>query len=1075
MTAEGTVQGNLASLSDGILLAEGTQRRDDHSVYWSGVQGDDGFEPPLDTHLQFDLGSVTTLSDLQLSLDGNDDYLVEYSVDGLSWSTLLQVDRGQDGELYWGLDTLSTVRGDADYEESLDFSAVQARYLRLTGTGSEDNLYAVSELRALSATAEADVTDWYRLDLAAGESASVALQFAQSQELGDVGLELYDADGRLLTLARSVADADLAIAGFKAPATGSYYLRLSGTVSSEYNLSVTRDAVLGSASSGIQDITATPVVVDSFTPGAGGGTGVIRVAVHGGDSGLAASLNDSTAFDIEAVNVVGSQIDTLDELAQYDVVLIGDSGYEGEFAGFAQALRQWVEAGGGLIATGWTVYGAGFSSGPLVPDIDAVVPVGTSTYYNYIYGGTLDIGQTGHPIVEGLNDFTLPSTYIEYSQLGADPGATTLATLNGAAVVVAGNPGQGRSAYLGPTYFQNAATRTPELDRLLEQAVAWTSGNDGRSFSLAANAGDELVFTATPLGAAAGEPAGDLVPLLELTDEAGNVLASSTTGSLNYTAAATGVLRLNLSADSGSGGVVLRAAGSTATAATSFGVRSTSIDGLTQTTSFPSFVDVEFQEPVLLSTLDAGSLTVGGVAAGSVEVLSPTRVRFHIANTHDGDGNYTASLAAGALTDIHGNPLQAWNHDFYVDELLPVVTASSIAQGGSLDGSATTLTITFSEALDTTYLDQYDTYLVDRTTGNSIALTSFHYDSETHTLTLGLPALDDGAYRLTLASGYYGFKDLLGQPLNGNPSDPLPSGQGDNTPDDFQLNFIVDRATHALGTLSPLAPLGSLIYGGSADSALNGSHDVDSYTVSLDGDQLLSVAALNTGAVVDLQIRLSVYDANDVLVATADGTAGEGVALQTLRDGSNYLAAGTYRIDVENLAGEGGYRLRVNLGAQVEDESLRTSYTNDSIATAQDLSGSFVSLGNGGSRGAVTGLLLITTPDDGYGGGYGGYGGYGETPSLAASATEQESVGDYYRLSLTADQSATFALAWARGGSAGNLRLELLSADGTLLATGPPAPAAGPWSTPASPPPAAPCWHRPRPSGRRAGSRRRCP
>ena len=51
-------------------------------------------------------------------------------------------------------------------------------------------------------------------------------------------------------------------------------------------------------------------------------------------------------------------------------------------------------------------------------------------------------------------------------------GLAVVATLNGTAVVVAGQPGQGRSAYLGPTYFYNNSTRTTELDRLLEQAVA---------------------------------------------------------------------------------------------------------------------------------------------------------------------------------------------------------------------------------------------------------------------------------------------------------------------------------------------------------------------------------------------------------------------------------------------------------------------------------------------------------------------------------------------------------------------------------------------------------------------------
>ena len=59
----------------------------------------------------------------------------------------------------------------------------------------------------------------------------------------------------------------------------------------------------------------------------------IRVAVESASGSsatsteLAAQLNDDTWYDFDATVVVASDIDTAAELASYDVVIIGDSGY----------------------------------------------------------------------------------------------------------------------------------------------------------------------------------------------------------------------------------------------------------------------------------------------------------------------------------------------------------------------------------------------------------------------------------------------------------------------------------------------------------------------------------------------------------------------------------------------------------------------------------------------------------------------------------------------------------------------------------------------------------------------------
>jgi hypothetical protein len=143
----------------------------------------------------------------------------------------------------------------------------------------------------------------------------------------------------------------------------------------------------------------------------------INVAVVGGsdptvNTGFTAirdQLNNDTYFDFNASVVSASQVDTVSELNAYDVVVIGDPGYNtNQFEAFAGALRTWVQSGHGVVATGWTVYGAGSATGLPVADIDAIVPVNTSGTYGYVTPGSGAVTPTGagHPVINGVGSFT---------------------------------------------------------------------------------------------------------------------------------------------------------------------------------------------------------------------------------------------------------------------------------------------------------------------------------------------------------------------------------------------------------------------------------------------------------------------------------------------------------------------------------------------------------------------------------------------------------------------------------------------------------------------------------------------
>ena len=192
---------------------------------------------------------------------------------------------------------------------------------------------------------------------------------------------------------------------------------------------------------------------------------------------------ESDGGDIADV-VDGSEIDTLAELTNYDVVIMGGTGFPGhqDYTVFQTALKQWVQSGGGVVAAAWAstfVDVELFNAGGLAD----ILPVTGSTAVTN--GGTITItGDTSHPVTNGIANFTSPQ-WNDYGPL--KPGATILATDSGGNPAVAvWTVGAGRVVYLSPIYFAaySGYTNEPLLDgtipdavNLFLQAVQWASGS----------------------------------------------------------------------------------------------------------------------------------------------------------------------------------------------------------------------------------------------------------------------------------------------------------------------------------------------------------------------------------------------------------------------------------------------------------------------------------------------------------------------------------------------------------------------------------------------------------------------
>lgn len=142
ITAIGPFTNNLNVVVDGFVPPETTSWTDPVNVFWSG----------FDTSITVDYGSTHLITDVLLSVDNNDVYLVDYSVDGVTFTPLftIMVDDGNISPGVGGMDTMSSDATSADYIAGIDFTSVNARFLRFQAVPGGDGLNSIGELVAFS-------------------------------------------------------------------------------------------------------------------------------------------------------------------------------------------------------------------------------------------------------------------------------------------------------------------------------------------------------------------------------------------------------------------------------------------------------------------------------------------------------------------------------------------------------------------------------------------------------------------------------------------------------------------------------------------------------------------------------------------------------------------------------------------------------------------------------------------------------------------------------------------------------------------------------------------------------------
>jgi hypothetical protein len=347
--------------------------------------------------------------------------------------------------------------------------------------------------------------------------------------------------------------------------------------------------------------------------------------------------------------------------------------------------------------------------------------------------------------------------------------------------------------------------------------------------------------------------------------------------------------------------------------------------------SKPVDFTLNFSHPYDPTTVGAADLTVNGIPAASVTQTNSTTLVFHYTTSPvTGEGPQTMAVAAGALKRLSdGDPIGDWSAKFYYDTLRLAVAATNPAGGESVALPWTSLELDFNEVIDPTSVKATD-LSVSQGSVSSVTVV----DSDTVRFTLA-GIIDEGFVTFTLLAG--SVLDQYGTP-----------GLA------YTAGVAVDCVIEALAAFKPVSPSGSLVYEQSASRDITLAGDTDSFTFALDAGQTLSVMAAPTE--VGLQPTVSLVSPGSAVLGQATAAAaGKNAILQTM----TISEAGTYTLVVGGAAQTTGpYQAKVILNVRIEAEESGVS-TNDTIATAEDLSNSFLELTTTTERSAVAGSLSL--------------------------------------------------------------------------------------------------------------------
>ncbi len=131
----GEFNNNAKLIIDGEFAEQGSAWDNEKCVWWNGTS----------PYFIIDLGEIYEVHDFLLQVDNNDDYKIDYSADGTTFTPLVTV-KAVYGEIEYGMDTVSSAPGNTDFIEGMAFEPVNARFIKIYAAEGDDS-YSISEIQ----------------------------------------------------------------------------------------------------------------------------------------------------------------------------------------------------------------------------------------------------------------------------------------------------------------------------------------------------------------------------------------------------------------------------------------------------------------------------------------------------------------------------------------------------------------------------------------------------------------------------------------------------------------------------------------------------------------------------------------------------------------------------------------------------------------------------------------------------------------------------------------------------------------------------------------------------------------
>jgi hypothetical protein len=357
----------------------------------------------------------------------------------------------------------------------------------------------------------------------------------------------------------------------------------------------------------------------------------------------------------------------------------------------------------------------------------------------------------------------------------------------------------------------------------------------------------------------------------------------------------------------------------------------------------PTTFTVNISEPANPASLQASDFSVNGIPASSVDYTPGSTTIFFTFGSSPvtTEGLQTMSVPAGAFTSAAaGDPVAAFTGTFRFDTLLLQVVATAPPVGGVFTlPSPLTYDVIFNEPINPASVQPGDLQL-SGIAGSAVTAASVLPGNTAVRFTLNVPA--EGALTASIPAG--AITDAFGNP-----------GAA------FTGVYVVDIGAVPYPTpLLAKNPQGSLVYDPSVTGVIGFAGDADSFTLSIDPAQTVTAIVSGSGG---LQASVELRNPDSTVIGSATAAAAN---QRTLLQTAPAATGGTYTFTVSGAGGTtGNYSLQVILNAAVESEGNIPGATNNTLATAQDINASFITLQSSlasAHRGAVLGENAAAPP-----------------------------------------------------------------------------------------------------------------